>query len=125
MALYYQAVKAQVHRLLAKRSNELSPTPDMAGVTNHRQLGDATMQLNGNLPHRRIAVYLVVERRETTMDGSQTLDASLIKALHSTNPQFEVRVDRVLHEYGHVDTLQGIGQSLHGKGISRGTGTYP
>ena len=59
------------------------------------------------------------------MDGSHALDAGLVDALEGTNPQLDVRVHGVLHEDGHVDTLQGVGQRLHGEGISRRTGTHP
>ena len=59
------------------------------------------------------------------MDGSQTLDASLVDALQGTYPQLNVRVHGVLHEDGHVDALQRIGQGLHGKGVGGGAGTHP
>ena len=59
------------------------------------------------------------------MDGSKTLHTCLIQTLQSTNPKLQIGVYRILHEYGHVNTLHGIGQSLHGKGISRRTSTDP
>ena len=59
------------------------------------------------------------------MDGTQALHTSLVQALHSTNPELEIRIDRVLYEHRDINTLQGIGQSLHGKRIGSGAGTNP
>src|SRR5574344_1339495 len=59
------------------------------------------------------------------MYGSHLLDTSLIDTLHGTNPQFEVGIDRVLHEYGHINTLERIGKSLHGEWVGSGARSHP
>ena len=125
VALDDQTVEAEVHRLLTERRNEFATAADMRGIADDRQLGDATAQLDGNLPHRGVAVDLLLVAGEAAMDGPQTLDASLIDALKGTNPQFKVRVDGVLHEHGHIGTFQRIGDSLHGEGVSRCAGANP
>ena len=83
------------------------------------------MELDGDLPHRRITIDLLLVAGETAMDGPQSLYASLIDTLKSTNPEFEVGVDGILHKHRDIDTLQRVGKCLHGKGIGSGTRTYP
>ena len=77
----------------------------MWGVADDGQLRNATMQLNGNLPHRRITVDFLLVRRKATMNSSQTLDTSLIQTLQGTNPEFQIGIDGVLHEYRDIDTF--------------------
>ena len=125
VTLNNQAIETKVHSLLTQRSNQFTTSTNVGGVADDGQFRNATMQLDGNLPHRSIAVYLLLEAGETTMDGTQALDTSLVQALHSTNPELEIRIDRVLYEHRDVNTLQGIGQSLHGKRIGSGAGTNP
>ena len=59
------------------------------------------------------------------MNSCHMLNACLINALHTANPKFEVRVDRVFHKHRVVDALHAISQSLHSKRISGGTCTHP
>ena len=59
------------------------------------------------------------------MDSRHLLNTSLINALHTSYPQLKVGVHRVLYQHRHVYTLQAVGQSLHGEGISCCAGTYP
>ena len=61
MALYHKSVKAKVHCLLAERSNQFASTANMARVADDRQVGNAAAQLDWNLPHRQVAVNLLVE----------------------------------------------------------------
>ena len=59
------------------------------------------------------------------MDGSHTLYASLVDTLHSTNPQFKVGIDWVLHEHRNVNTLKAVSKSLHGERVGRCARSYP
>ena len=59
------------------------------------------------------------------MDSSQTLYASLVDTLQGTNPKLQIGVHGVLYKHGDIHTLQRVGNGLHGKGVSRCTGTNP
>ena len=59
------------------------------------------------------------------MNGTQSLYTCLIDALQSTYPQLKVWINRVLHEYRHVNALQRVGNSLHSKWVCRSTRTNP
>ena len=59
------------------------------------------------------------------MDSTKTLDTSLVQTLKRTNPQLQIGVHRVLYKHGDIHTLQRVGNGLHGKGVSRCTGTNP
>ena len=59
------------------------------------------------------------------MNGCDALDASVVDALQSANPEFEVGIDGVFHEHRNVYAFKGIGKFLHGEGIGRGASTYP
>ena len=59
------------------------------------------------------------------MDSTKLLDASLINTLESTNPKFEVWINRILYQYRYIHALQAISKSLHGKWVGRCTCTYP
>ena len=97
----------------------------MAGVAEDGQTGYAAAQFDGYLPHRQVAVDFLVVTGEAAVDGSQTLHTSLVDALQSTYPQFQVGVHGVLHQHGHVDAAQRVGEGLHGKGVGRGARANP
>ena len=97
----------------------------MGWVVDDRQLWYTATQLDRNLPHRSVAINLLLVARESAVDSTQTLNASLVDTLQSTYPQFQVGVHGVLYEYGHVNTLQRIGDSLHSKWVGRCAGTNP
>ena len=59
------------------------------------------------------------------MDGSQSFDSGLVEALHGSDPEFEVWVDRVLDQYGTVVSFEAVGEVLHGEGVGRGACTDP
>ena len=59
------------------------------------------------------------------MDGPQSFHTSLIDTLKSTNPEFEIGVDGILHKHRDIDTLQRVGKCLHGKGIGSGVSRLP
>ena len=82
----------------------------MARVVGDGQVGVATMQFDGNLPHGKVAVNLFVVAGETAVDGTQTLYACVVDALQRTYPQFQVRVHGILDQHRHIDTLESIGQ---------------
>ncbi len=97
----------------------------MTGVIDDRQFGNTATQLDRNLPHRHVTIYLLVIAGETAVDSCQALHTSLVQTLHRTNPQLQVGVDGILHEDGDIHTLQRVGKCLHGKRIGRGTRTHP
>ena len=60
MTLNNQSVETQVHSLLAQWSYQLATTSNVTWVADDRQLGDTTTQLDRNLPHGSITVYLLL-----------------------------------------------------------------
>ena len=125
VTLHDQAIKTKVHCLLTKWSDQITTTTDMAWVTDDRQLWNAAMQLNRNLPHRKISINLFIKAGETTMDSTQLLDTSLIDTLESTDPQLQIRVYRVFHQYRYIHAFQTVSKRLHRKRIGRSTCTNP
>ena len=82
MSLHNQTIKTKIHSLLAKWSYQITPSTDMTWVADYRQLWYAAAQFYRYLPHWGIAINLVIVTREATMNGSQALDACLIKTFH-------------------------------------------
>ena len=97
----------------------------MARVAEDRQLRQAAVQLDGNGPHRVVAVAAPVDRGEAAVDDAQAADAGVVDALHGPDPQFEVGADGVLDQYGDVAPAQRVGDFLHGKGVGRRAGPDP
>lgn len=91
--------------------------PMWLGVTDDGQVGKAAAQFDGNVPLRQVAVDALVVGAESTVYHTDFAYACIVDALHGTNPQFEVGVDRVFDEYGYVYTFQCVGDFLHRKGI--------
>ena len=60
VALNDKSVETEVHSLLAKRCHEFATTSNVRRVADDGQIGYATMQFDRNLPHRHVAVYLLV-----------------------------------------------------------------
>ena len=120
-----QAVETQVHRLLAKGSDQLALASDVAGIAENRQVGHAAAQLDRDVPQRQVAVDLLVVRAETAVDSRQTVDACAIEALESADPQLQVRVDRVLDQNRDINAFQGVGDLLHGEWVNRRAGADP
>ena len=59
------------------------------------------------------------------MDGSQTTDTGTIETLESSDPQFQIRIDRVLDQDRNIYSFQCIGDLLYGERINRCTGSDP
>ena len=125
MAFDDKSVESQVHGLLAEGCYEFARTADMAWVAEDGQFGNAAMEFDGQVPHRRIAIDAFVVRGEAAVDNGQARDACAIEAFEAANPQFEVGIDGVLHQHGHILALERIGQFLHGEGVGHGAGTNP
>ena len=117
MTFHDKAVETQVHGLLRQRRDELTATADVRRVADERQLRIAATQLNGNLPHGQVAIDFLVVARESAVNGTQTLHAGCVQSLQGAHPEFQVGIDGVFHKHRHVDTLQRIGQRLHGKWV--------
>src|SRR5574344_1127907 len=109
VALYDESVKTEVHRLLTKRSDQFSLTAYMTRVADDGQVRDSTTQLNRNLPHRQVAVDLLVITGESAGKGSHSFDTRLIDTFHTSEPEVQVVVDGILDQDRDVDTFQGIG----------------
>ena len=97
----------------------------MAGVAEDGQSRHAAVQLDGDLPHGSVAIELLLIARESAVYCGKAGDAGLVDALQRSYPQFEVGVDRILHQHRDVDTFQRIGQQLHRKRVGAGAGSYP
>ena len=89
----------------------------MARVANDWQAGDASAEFYRDLPHWKIAIDFLVIAGEAPVDGGKTLYASLIDALHSSNPQLQIRVHGVFDQHRDVHSLQTVGYCLHCKGV--------
>ena len=59
------------------------------------------------------------------MDSTKALYASLVDTLKRTNPELQIGVHGVLYKHRNIHTLQRVGNGLHGKWVSRCTGTNP
>ena len=77
------------------------------------------------MPLGQVAVELFVVAAEAAVNGSQTLQSGVVDTFQSADPQFQVGIYRVLHQYRNVHAFQGIGYFLYGKGIGGGAGTHP
>ena len=125
VALDDESVEAQVHCLLAEGGDEFAFAADVAGVAEDGQVGDASAQLDGDVPLRQVAVYLLVVGGEAAVDGCHAFHACIVEPFHASNPEFEVGVDGVLHEDGDVHSREGVGNLLHGEGICTGACANP
>lgn len=61
MALDNQSVETKVHCLLTEWRNEIAASADMTWVAYYWQVGYSPVQLYWNLPHRQVAVNLLVD----------------------------------------------------------------
>ena len=114
-----QSVEPEVHGLLRQRGDQLALASDVARVAEDRQAGETAVQLDGNGPHRVVAVEALVDRREPAVDGSDAADAGVVDALDGADPQLEVGADGVFHQHRDVRSAQGVGDLLHGEGVGR------
>ena len=83
-----ETIEAQIHGLLTEGSYKLAFASNVTRVANDGEFGNATSQFYGNLPRWVVAIEFVVVTGKTSMNGAYALDACLVEALHSTNPQF-------------------------------------
>ena len=60
MALDDEPVVAQIHGLLAEWGDEFPAATGVRGITENRKVGNASAQLDGNVPERRIAVDALI-----------------------------------------------------------------
>ena len=81
-----EPVEAQVHSLLAERSDKLASAANVAGVADHGQSGNAPMEFHGNLPLRLVAVDFVLVARESSVDGSQLFHSCPVEPFQGADP---------------------------------------
>ena len=60
VALNDKSVETEIHCLLTDRRHEFASSTNVRWVADDRQIGYAAMQFDRNLPHRHVAVYLLV-----------------------------------------------------------------
>ena len=120
-----QAVESEVHGLLRERCDQFTLAADVARVAEDRQRRQTPVQLDGDGPHRMVAVEALVDRGESAVDGAQTADSGVVDAFDGSDPEFEVRADGVLHQHRDVHAAQGVGDLLHGEGVGRRAGPDP
>ena len=65
-----QPVESEVHGLLRKRRDQFAAASDVAGVAEDLQARQAAVQLDGDRPHRMVAVETLVDRREAAVNDS-------------------------------------------------------
>ena len=125
MGLEHEAVQTEVEGTLGNLLEISTVSSHVARVGKERQFRETGPEFHGNLPARGIAVSHFLGCRESPVNHAQFLDTGLVETLEGSNPQVEVRVDRILHEHRHVRILQCISDFLHQERIGRGAGTYP
>ena len=59
------------------------------------------------------------------MYHAQARNSGSVDALQTANPEFQIRVDRIFHQHGHIQTLHGVGQFLHGKRVGHCACSHP
>ena len=60
VTLHDETVEAQIHGLLAERGDEFSTTTDVGRIAEDGEVGDATTELDGDVPHGAVAVDALV-----------------------------------------------------------------
>src|SRR5690242_4052667 len=125
MTLDDQPVEVQVDGLLRYIQQDITSTADMRWIVDHHQTGIAAPHLDGQMPHGRITVFGIAIRAESTMDKPYLFDTGLGNPFHSSCPQFQVGVDGVLDQHGHICTTKGIRHLLYAKWIYGSAGAYP
>ena len=61
VALDDKTIKTEIHSLLTQWCYQVATSTDVAWVADDRQLRNAAMQFDRNLPHRQVAIDLLVE----------------------------------------------------------------
>ncbi len=112
-----QTIKTKVHCFLADLSNQRALTTYMAWVCYDRDFGKTPAQLDRNLPLRMVAEFRLIVGTKATVNCSQLGNAGIIETFESPNPEFKVRIYRVLDKYRNIDALEGICNLLHCKGV--------
>ena len=97
----------------------------MARVAEYLQPREAAVQLDGDRPHRVVAVEAFVDRREPAVDDTQAADAGVVDAFHAADPQFEVGTHGVFHQHRDIVPAQRVGDLLHGERVSCRAGPDP
>ena len=120
MRLDDQAVESEVHGLLRERGHQLAFAADVARVAEDRQLRQPAVQLDGDRPHRVIAVEALVDGGEAAVNDAQPADSGIVDAFHGADPELQVGTYGVLDQHRDVVTPQGVGDLLHGEGVGRG-----
>ena len=59
------------------------------------------------------------------MDGCQTFQTGIVDTFQGADPEFQIRVYRVLHKHRNIHTLQCIGNFLHSKWVGSGACANP
>ena len=125
VGLDHQAVQPEVHRPLGQLLQILPVTGHMAWISEKRQFRIAGAEFDGDAPSRIIAVGDRRRRGKTAVDDAELADTGPVEAFQRTDPQVQVRVDRILDQHRHVRTAQGIGDLLHQERIGGGSGSDP
>ena len=120
-----EAVKAEVHGLLAERSHQFACSADVARVADDGEVRTAATEFDGDVPHGQVAVDFLFVGGEAAVNHAEAGDAGLVDALQSANPEFKVGVHGVLDKDGDIDALERVCDFLHGEGVSHGARTNP
>ena len=123
--LDHEALEAQVHRPLGQLLQVLPVSAHVGRVGEDGEVRIAGAQFDGDLPARRIAVGLAVDRGEAAVDDAEFPDAGAVQALQGADPQVQVRIDGILHQDGDIRILEGVGDFLHEEGVGSRAGADP
>ena len=86
VAFHYQSLKAKIHCLLAQRSYKFTSSANVAWVADNWQIWNPSVQFNWYLPHWKIAIYLFVITRESSVNGCHALYTGPVYSLHCSYP---------------------------------------
>ena len=107
------------------RSEEFALTTDVRGVAEDGHVWQTTAQFDWDVPLRHVAIEVFAVCAESAMDCANAGYSGIVETLHCSNPEFQVGVDRVFDEHGHVDAFERIGDFLHSERICRGSSANP
>ena len=125
VGLQHKAVKTEVKSPLGNLLEIFAVSSHVARIGEERHIGETGPELDGNLPARGIAVSHLVRCRESPVNYTEFPDAGLVEPFESSDPQIEVRVDRVLHKHRDIRILQCISDFLYKERIGGGAGSNP
>ena len=102
MGLDHKTFEAKVKGSLGDFLYIFGTAAHMARIHEERQLGITATEFDGDVPVRVVAIPYLVEGRETSVDYTQLADSGTAEAFQGTDPEFKVRIDRILYQHRYL-----------------------